>query len=130
MGLFRRKKGSEVIDFTNLYNRELIKQSGESAENDVVDLSTNQSQDTFSNSDDFLSGLAGVGAVADTQVQTSERIGAGPITSSLRKARQESNIHAKFNEIKLKIDDTDYKLNNLIEKVKEIEHRVRKFKGI
>jgi len=130
MGLFRRKKGSEVIDFTNLYNRGLIKQSGESAENDVVDLSTNQSQNTFSNSDDFLSGLAGVGAGADTQVQTSERIGAGSITSSLRKARQEASIHAKFNEIKLKIDDTDYKLNNLIEKVKEIEHRVRKFKGI
>ena len=133
MVLFRKKKGSEIIDFTELYKRErpkIQRASSQLARDGVVDFSSGYSTSDLNRSDsasDFLSGLAGAGESSGPSNNEVKPLypSPGPVTSSLRRARSEANFGDKINEMRLKLDDSDYKLNSLIEKMKELELRIR-----
>ncbi len=124
MGFFKKKRGADIIDFTNMMKRGLISPAdNKSGEHEVIDFSSSRnafpSSSPIGNSnggDDFLSGLAGAGDVEQSP---------GPITDSLRLARRRNTESSDIRELRLKIDDNDFKLNNLIEKVREIERKIR-----
>ena len=119
MPFFKKKRSVDVVDLTDMQRRGLLKTSiPEKNEEGIVDLSSSSS----SPAGDFLSSLAGFGANSSV-----ERIhpSPGPIISNLRAARQRGLADTKINELKLKLDDNDYKLNTLIERVKELEDRLK-----
>jgi hypothetical protein len=109
MGFFKKKR-NEIIDLTK---DERIR-SGlgkKSTSSDYVKVPTTSE----SKEDDFLSGLAGAGNFESSP---------GPITNSLRDARKRISLNNELNELRLKLDDSDFKLRNLVEKVREIERRM------
>ena len=118
MGFFRKRK-PDVVDFTSSSRRTVPKVSNSSKlNNGVVDFSSTNSQTnkSISSSPDmnFLSNLAGA-----------ENSSSGSVTDSLRNARQKNQMSQELNEMKLKLEDNDYKLNSLVEKVKELEGKLR-----
>lgn len=135
MGLFGRKKGPEIIDFSDMQKRGLLPAGVPKAdEQGVVDFSSvSQTQtgllsegNSGSGGDDFLSNLAGVGARTEpSEVQPSP----GPVTSSLRLARQKGQLDKHVNEMRLKIDDNEYKIRKLSERVMELEEKLRRVGG-
>lgn len=129
MGWFKRK-GSDVIDLSNMQKRGLLPESvPEKNEEGVVDFSSSSevspSASSSSGDLDFLSGLAGASASTQTNVQSSP----GPVTSSLRMSRQKHQLEAQVNEMKLKMDDNEYRIGQLNEKIKELELKLRELKG-
>ena len=119
MGFFRKKK-PDVIDFTSGSKRNIPEVRNSPADSEVVDFSSSSSSSSSTSSSDvdFLGHLAG----ADTS-------SSGSVTDSLRTARQRNQMDKELSEMKLKLDDNDYKLNNIVQKVKELEMRLRE-KGI
>ena len=110
MGFFKKKNKQEIVDFSlmqkrGLLNREDIRQK----ETINLGISNNKTEVV----DDFLSNLAGASSSSS-----------GPITESLREARKRNNTNAEINELRLKLDDNDFKLKSLIERIKELERRI------
>ena len=120
MGFFKKKSpSSELIDFTEMYKRGLMKKPSESTSTEVVDMGSSGSSSSGSSSSSassdlgFLSNLAGAG---DSP---------GPVTSGLRVARKMHQENAQVNEMKLKLEDNEYKIRKLHEKVKELDMKIR-----
>lgn len=118
MGFFRKRKPN-VVDFTSASRRAVPEVSNSSKlDNGVVDFSSASSQTNNSISSspnmDFLSNLAGA-----------DNSSSGSVTDSLRNARQKNQMSQELNEMKLKLDDNDFKLNSVVEKVKELEMKLR-----
>ncbi len=118
MGFFRKRKPN-VVDFTSASRRAVPEVSNSSKlDNGVVDFSSASSQTNNSISSspnmDFLSNLAGA-----------DNSSSGSVTDSLRNARQKNQMSQELNERKLKLDDNDFKLNSVVEKVKELEMKLR-----
>lgn len=104
---------------------------------------TQQTQsDSSSNNFDFLGNLAQASSTSSDPTQSShqsqrfsevpQRESPGPITSQLRQARQVSagthtQLHSDshVNELKIKLDDNDYKLRDLVERIEKIEAKLR-----
>ncbi len=126
MGFFK-KKGPEIVDFTSSLGKRVSNSvaSSENAE-ELLDFSSSPSSQSSNNSVsssaspnmDFLSNLAGA-----------DNISSGSVTDSLRNARQKNQMSQELNEMKLKLEDNDYKLNSVVEKVKELEMKLRE-KGL
>jgi hypothetical protein len=127
MGIFGKKRSVDVIDLSDMKKRGLLPDKIPNKDpSGVVDFSFDSSNiskrvgsdsDGSIGSDDFLSNLAGVGGgVAESP---------GNVTSSLRaaRARVQSNVHV--NELKLKIDDNEFKVGRLEERIKELERKLR-----
>tara|TARA_Y100000034_G_C6892991_1_gene411221 strand:- start:251 stop:703 length:453 start_codon:yes stop_codon:yes gene_type:complete len=145
MGIFK-KKGVDVVDLTDMQRRGLLEKSAEientyqkdnagvidfgSREVGTTDVgaspagdkTASKSQSIFASgceASDFLSSLAGVSGVGTAGGESP-----GPITSSLRNARQRSNTNSEINELRLKLDDSDFQIRSLNEKLKEVERRL------
>ncbi len=126
MGFFK-KKGPEIVDFTSSLGKRVSNSvaSSENAE-ELLDFSSSPSSQSSGGSVgsstspnmDFLSNLAGA-----------DNISSGSVTDSLRNARQKNQMSQELNEMKLKLEDNDYKLNSVVEKVKELEMKLRE-KGL
>ena len=122
MGFFK-KKGPEIVDFTSSLGKRVSNSvtSSENAEG-LLDFNSSPSSQSSNNSVsssaspnmDFLSNLAGA-----------DNSSSGSVTDSLRNARQKNQRSQELNEMKLKLEDNDYKLNSLVEKVKELEGKLR-----
>ncbi|HIG51833.1 TPA: hypothetical protein EYQ19_00145 [Candidatus Pacearchaeota archaeon] len=113
MGFLNRKKNSvDVIDFTNLQKRGIIKKKEENSE---IDFSKPSVQRPSSSTNDFgfLSSLAGANSTGNPQ----------------ESANNFSNKKNELNEIKIKMEDNEFKLNNLVEKVNELEAKLRELKS-
>jgi len=126
MGFFGKKNNKEVIDFTELQRRGVIREQSVKNEPDVVDLSSISGSSVNSESSsnpagDFLSSLAGVGASEGANFGSS-------VTDSLRDARAR-NVNPQINEIKIKVEDNEYKLKDLSEKILELERKLREIQG-
>jgi len=124
MGWFRKKSGPEIIDLTDMQKRGLLPAAvPEANEHGIVDLSSGSTQASSSSSSgdmDFLSGLAGVDSHPSP----------GPVTSGLRAARHGVKTDARVNEMKLKIDDNEYKISQLSERIMELEAKLKEVKGV
>ena len=105
MGFFKKKGDPSVIDLTDMQKRGLLSvPTPEKNDEGVVDFSSSQPTQPSSSAGDFLSNLADIGKSTEN-IQPSP----GPIISSLRTARQKSLSYARIHELKLKLDDNDYK---------------------
>ena len=111
MGLF--KKRGDVIDLTKLKRSGVLDRSlkvakeneaGGVNEGRVIDLreNSNNISSTSGNDFGFLSGLAGAGSFGDSGSESS----------------------SSGNELKNKIEDLEYKLNTLIERLEKIEEKL------
>jgi hypothetical protein len=106
MGLFK-KRGSDVIDLTDMQKRGILK-SSEKKEEDFVDFSPSPVQTAPKeevNPFGFLDSLAG-SAVSGT--------GEPPI----------KNEDKQIQHLKVKIEDLEYKLDNFLDRLAEIEKKI------
>ncbi len=125
MGVFKKKR-NEIIDFSDMYKRGWIK----AADNDyddspeIIDLTQPISNsaiktNSVSKNDnfDFLTGFAQASASAPDN---------NSVVDSLRTARRESGDHLRteMNELKIKLDDANYKIETLIAKIRELERKI------
>ena len=127
---FGKKK--DVIDLTELQRKGVLQRSQEVGkkmgeysknENSVVDLSSfSRKQTNVENSGSetgfgFLGNLAGAG-----NTDTSSTGDYGSYTEKLKVAR--AGKLAEFNNMKVKIEDLEYKLERMIERLERIETRL------
>jgi hypothetical protein len=120
MGIFK-KKGVDVVDLTDMQRRGILEKTAKNDNEDgVIDFGFDKTKESGANTaGDFLSSLAGV-ETSKSAINESP----GPITDSLRDARKRASMNSELNELRLKLDDSDFKLSSLIEKVKEVERRL------
>ncbi|PIN89884.1 hypothetical protein COU60_02205 [Candidatus Pacearchaeota archaeon CG10_big_fil_rev_8_21_14_0_10_34_76] len=150
MSFFKKRRGNEIIDYTDLQRRGLLKKeqemnsmqnySGEvvdltpinypkrTQENQTMNSSDHQNSSSGSDNFDFLSGFAQASVSSNESVNSlnsssSGVSSSGSITDSLRVARRENKDHLRteINELKIKLDDSNYKIDILMEKVRELE---------
>jgi TolA-binding protein len=141
MGLFRKKGKSDTLDFTELEKRGIIRPSPamETNNDGIVDFASSSSPSTSSTPPNtssstssgssplgFLSSLASASTTTTTTTQESP----GPITDSLRTARHRQQTNAEVNELKIKLEDNDYKLSNLADKIRELEEKINSFEAM
>ncbi len=126
MGLFR-KRGIDVIDFTDMSKRGLLKlpiqdiianQPKINAEG-LVDFSNVQPQtSSVSAGSSAISQFGFLDSLASTASSTS------PLENNIMKSNG-----ASFNELRLKIDDFDFKLGQLMERLGKIETKLLDFES-
>ncbi len=119
MSLFKKKK-PELIDYSLMQKHGFI--PAQVAQKDIIDLRKENSTESNSSGFDFLGSLAGAGA-------SSINDSPGPLTESLREARKKSGFNAEINQLKVQIDNHDFKIDNLHNKIIELEKKLRE-KGI
>jgi hypothetical protein len=124
-----KKKAPDVVDLTKLRDSGVLDRSlkvakqndiGSTHDGEVVDLSISSSESSSITSSGgggggdfgFLSGLAGAGSGESSE----------SITGNLREARVK-NVAGQ--ELKLKIEDIEYKLDRFIERLEKIEKKLR-----
>lgn len=112
MTLFGKKR-DDVIDLTRYKKSIELREEPE-----VIDLVKNGSKDEAQTS--------GVNLNFMDNLQDSNLNSAygGAITDSLREARK-AKLKSAFNDMKVKIEDNDYKMNNMIRKMHEMEDRIK-----
>ena len=110
MNLFKKKSKQEVVDFSLMHKRGLLPKEESHRQKEFADLRTSKKTEVV---DDFLSSLAGASSNSP-----------GPITESLRESRRRINAGSEISELRLKLDDNEFKMKSLIERVKEIERRM------
>lgn len=100
--------GADIIDFTALQKRGLLRKTREQSEPDVVDLTHTPSTNTSDNVPnlDFLSGLAQVGNVSGSSNNVP------------------SDIGLKLDSVVNKLEDVMYKLETLSGRIAQIESRI------
>jgi len=123
MGLFSKRR-SEVVDLSDMQRRGLLPTSPppEADERGIVDFSKSsqtipQSSSTPTINMDFLSSLAGAGV-------NSSSANSGSVTDSLRDARKRNHESAEINELRLKLEDNEYKMRNMSDKIRELEEKI------
>lgn len=130
---FWKKKGSEIIDLTDMQKRGILRVHETKSSNygETLDLTRNRdtgfsSSDSSESSSENNSNFDFLGGFAEASSNNSESV-----VDSLRVARNANadRSRTEVNEIKLKIDDTNYKLDNLINKVRELEEKLKSFES-
>lgn len=118
-----KKSGRDVIDLTKM--RHLIPSDSESFQSDIeiVDLSNNAGKQETASPLSALGNLANAARAEEGYLRDSP----GPITSGLREARdaRKEKLRAVFNEMRVKVDDNDYKLTDLMSKMRDMEKRLK-----
>ncbi len=110
-----KKKSPDVIDYSLMQKRGLIKEQKTS----LVNAGSSGNSPPSPNFD-FLSTLAGAGASSSSSTS---------VADSLRDARRKSSFNAEISQLKVQHDNLDFKINNLMDKITEINKRLRE-KGI
>lgn len=122
MGWLSKKKGEDVIDLSQMQKREHIPRQESSVAKPTLDLSSQRGSPS-----DFLSSLARVGNAQPSTPPREASSGSvqygGAIAAQLRAARAGGFV--EVNELKLKLDDANYKIERLERKVRELEERLR-----
>ncbi|NCO11686.1 hypothetical protein CO038_01510 [Candidatus Pacearchaeota archaeon CG_4_9_14_0_2_um_filter_39_13] len=115
------KKKGEVVDLTKM--RHLLPKNTEEVE--IVDLSSKK--EVKESADSGLSALSALGGRANVKTNYSGLDSPGPITSGLRDARdaRKEKLKAVFNEMRLKIEDNEYKMRDVVGKMGEMEKRIK-----
>lgn len=121
------KKKREVLDLTDMQKRGIFnpKLDNEINESDVLDLSNigknsqSISEKSFDNSNfSFLGNLAGAGESSDSSNSISNK--SNSYTKELRRVRES---YGTENHLKTKIEDIEYKIERLIERIEKLESR-------
>jgi hypothetical protein len=141
MGIFSKKKRSvDVLDLTDMQRRGLLKKEDvrqaplvSATTEGFVDFSSSSTDPTssqsqfndsssFTNSNqtspagDFLSNFADIGNSTLTE---------NSITDNLRDARKKNLVGNEVNELKIKLDDAEFKISSLTQRVAELERLIR-----
>ena len=144
MGWFRKKKSGDFIDYTEMYRRGLLPpQKHEIGKDGVIDFSKRQiksahqfsgmynqpsqspiPQTTQTQKEDDPSGLNFLNNLASAD---STNV-INPITSQVRDASRTID-HESFNELKLKIDDNEYRIREMEAKIIELESQLKQYRG-
>lgn len=123
MGWFKKRRDSDVVDFSLMQKKGLIPEAARKAnEQGIVDLRTASSSGNSGSSEDFLSSLAGVGNSNNSSYSS------GSITESLRAARRKNNLTGTslgLNEMKIKLEDAEYRIRALESRIRELEGKLR-----
>lgn len=118
MRFFGRKKGVEVVDLTEMRKRGLLRRRSE-IELSSVKPSTSSGTSALG----FLDSLASANAASSSSVGS----GYGSYSDKLKSLR--SSRLAEFNSMKVKLEDMEYKLERLIERLGKIEGRLLEIGG-
>ena len=126
MGFFSRKRSPDVVDLTDMRIRGMLPDKLEVIETDkegMIDFSSQVSSkrgdSSTGSAGDFLSSLAGVGASAAASSSS------GGVTESLRTARRRNIGNAEINELRIRLEDSEYKINKLSQRIMELESKIR-----
>jgi hypothetical protein len=119
MGLFRKKK--DVVDFTRLQKQGILdkvkteKTSTESSGFMDLGSSSNTTNDEGASALSALSSLASAGTSESSEIST---FSTPSYTDRLKRARIESK---QENEVKNKLDDMEYKMDRILERLAKLE---------
>ncbi|MDP4039661.1 MAG: hypothetical protein Q8P57_03725 [Candidatus Pacearchaeota archaeon] len=119
MGFF--KKNVDVVDLADMRRRGLLKENSGgsriSESSGITDFtsSVSSSNNTDTVNLDFLGNLAGASVNSESP---------GRITDSLRTARLRNRENSEIHELKIRLDDNNFKLNSAIERIRELERRL------
>ena len=127
MSWFKKKRDNyDSIDFTELQKRKILKEKISSE--GIIDMNSSASSVNSSSGSDsnfgFLSNLARAGSVKSNNLDMTK---SPSISDSLREARRKSMIGTEINELRIKLEDNEYKLSNLVDKVRQLEEKLRAF---
>lgn len=107
MGLFKKESG-DIIDYTLLQKKGILKLPKQKEE--VIDLTKNLNSNDSTNQTGNISPFGFLDSLA----------GASGQTNSVNAGFQTSNDNSEINALKLKIDDLEYKLARLTEKLDKV----------
>ena len=126
MGLFTKKHKPDIVDFTVLEKRGILQKTMPERNPQIFDRGSaifgQKQNENISEEVDFLSSLAGAGASSGSG-------NSGSVVDSLREARRKNSFQSEISDLKVKLDNQDFKIDNLHDKLKEIERKLRE-KGI
>lgn len=129
--MFFGRKRRDVVDLTDMRKRGILKDAiPETNEEGLIDFRGKEinpapksagyadfSSGTSNTPDmDFLGSLAGASNAAASS-------SGGSIIENLREARQR-NLNPEINELKIKVEDSDYKIRVLQDRIKELERKL------
>jgi len=117
MGWFK-KRGVDVIDLTDMEKKGLLQRQRGANDGDVVDLVPSGSSNISSKGGGvptlgFLDNLAGASSSGESS----------SVGESLRNAR--GSALGQVNQLKIKLEDMEYKMEKLVERLSELESRIR-----
>ena len=119
------KKRTEVVDFALMQKRGLLPTEPQTSEKELMDFrqaKTLPVAPSNESSFDFLNSMA---TASSNDIITSQ----SSIANSLRDARKKAGFNAEVNQLKVQQDNLDYKINTVMDKIVEIERKLRE-KGI
>lgn len=122
------KKGHDVVDLTKMRHL-LPTHTDEDVE--IVDLSAQKRPQNYSNNsgDSGAGALGALGSLASAGATSYSTLtpSPGPITEGLREARdaKKEKLKAVFNEMRLKLDDNEFKMKDVVGKLNEMERRIK-----
>ena len=125
MGWFGRKKGVEVVDLTEMRKRGLLRRRREKDE--VVELGSVKPSASSGASGASALGFLDSLASANAASSGSQGSGYGSYSDKLKSLR--SSRLAEFNSMKVKLEDFEYKIERLIERLEKIEARLLEIGG-
>jgi len=117
MSLFRKKSSSDIIDFTALQKRGILQRAEkeDSGDDEFLRISPPSMPSSPNSPQDSLSPGLDMFSAMDKLAGTSQ----APMPSN---SSYPSNIQdSDFNSLKLKVDDLEFKLEKLIEKLEALE---------
>ncbi len=134
MKWLKKRRGDDVVDLThmNIPQRPAPRETVPVNAHGMVDLSQTspppsptptQNTTSVSPNMDFLGSMASASQTPQQQPSTPSP---GNITSTLRAARG-ATPHAAINEVKLKVDDHDFKMQQLEKRIADLEDKLRRF---
>ncbi len=128
MGFFGRKK-NDVLDLTRYAKKNPVSQSNTGNGNpDVIDLGFMNKQESKPADNSgvnlgFMDAPANTGSGSSYGNSSGASYG-GSIADNLREARRQ-RLKTAFKDMKVKIDDSDYRIANLTKRINELEERLR-----
>ena len=131
MGLFT-EEGADIIDFTLLKKRGIINvpERKETPRNyepvgDVLDFTAIKPGEAAGSSEyNSSSGMPDLGFLGNMAAVGAENNSTNTATATSYYGNSNSGSEAELNALKIKIDDMDYKLNRLLEKLEKIEGKL------
>lgn len=131
MGLFK-EEGVDIIDFTLLKKRGIINvpERKEAPRNyepvgDMLDFTAIKPSEVAGSSEySSSSGMPDLGFLGDMATVGAENNSTNTTATTSYYGNNDSGSGAELNALKIKMDDMDYKLNRLLEKLEKIEGKL------
>ncbi len=124
---FRKEEGVDLIDFTRLQKQGILKKVADkdreaNSNIDIVDLRPKASSQT--NSDEGISALSFLSNLASASNENSASSQASGFDRGLEEKKKRL---AEFSNMKVSIENLEYKMDRFLERIEQIEFKIIEF---